>query len=54
MKRKMTEAPIHVFPDFNKVFDVDYDTLNVGIGSMPSQEGKPVTFFNEKLKNKLE
>ena len=31
LKRKIIEAPILVLPNFDKVFEVEYDTSNMGI-----------------------
>ncbi|XP_020683447.1 uncharacterized protein LOC110100337 [Dendrobium catenatum] len=49
LQRKVTSALVLRLPDFDKVFQVDCDTSNVGIGSVLSQEGQPVAYFSEKL-----
>ena len=51
LKEKVTEQPILALLDFNKVFQVDYDASGTKIGAVLSQEGRPITYFSEKLNN---
>ena len=49
--QKATEKPILTLPNFNKVFQVDYDASDTTIGALMSQEGRLVAYFSEKLNN---
>jgi hypothetical protein len=49
LKRKITEQPILVLPDFQKTFQVKCDASGFAIGAVLNQEDKPMAYFNEKL-----
>ena len=49
LKNKVVELPILALPDFNKVFQVEYDASGNAKGVVLSQEGKPIAFLSEKL-----
>jgi hypothetical protein len=49
LKRKITEQPILVLPDFKKTFQVKCDASGFAIGAVLSQEVRPIAYFSEKL-----
>ncbi|RDY04688.1 Retrovirus-related Pol polyprotein from transposon 17.6, partial [Mucuna pruriens] len=48
LKERLTQAPILILPNFAKSFKLECDAFNVGIGVL--QEGHPIAYFSEKLK----
>ena len=49
LKKKVTKQLVLALPDFSKVFQVDCDASGSAIRVVLSQEGKPITYFSEKL-----
>jgi hypothetical protein len=49
LKRKITEQPVLVFPNFQKTFQVKCDASGFSIGAVLSQEDRPIAYFSEKL-----
>jgi hypothetical protein len=48
LKRKITEQPILVLPDFGKTFQVRCDARGIAIGAVLSQDNRPIAYFSEK------
>ena len=49
LKAKLKHAPLLQPADFNKTFELECDASGIGLGGVLLQEGKPVTYFSEKL-----
>jgi hypothetical protein len=49
LKRKITEQPVLVLPDFHKTFQVKCDASGFAIGEVLSQEDRPIEYFSENL-----
>jgi hypothetical protein len=49
LKRKITEQPVLVLPDFQKTFQVKCDASGFAIGAVLSQEDRMIVYFSEKL-----
>jgi hypothetical protein len=49
LKKKITEQPILVLPDFSKTFQVKCDASGFAIGAVLSQDNRSIAYFSEKL-----
>jgi hypothetical protein len=49
LKRKITEQPILVLPDFQKTFQVKCDASGYAVGGVLSQDDRPIAYYSEKL-----
>ena len=45
----MATQPILVLPSFDNPFIVECDASNIAVGAILIQEGRPVSFFGERL-----
>ena len=49
LKRRLTQAPLLVLPDFTQTFEIECDASGIGIGGVLMQNGRPVAYHSEKL-----
>lgn len=50
----MAELPILIVPDFSKVFTIEIDASNKGLGAVLLQEGRLVAFLSQTLSDKAQ
>ena len=49
IKQLISQSTMLIFPDFNKVFEVHTDASDYQLGSVISQDKKPIAFYSKKL-----
>ena len=49
LKKRLTEAPLLVLPNFAKTFEIECGASGLGIGGLLMQDGKPVAYYSKKL-----
>jgi hypothetical protein len=49
LKRRITEQPVLVLPDFRKTFQVKCDASGYVVGGVLGQDDRPVAYYSEKL-----
>ena len=49
LKKKVSEQPVLVLPNFKKPFQVICDASGKAIGAVLSQDHRPISYFSEKL-----
>jgi len=48
-KRIIAKETLLAYPDFNKPFQIYTDASHYQLGSVVSQDGKPIAFYSRKL-----
>ena len=49
IKKLISKSTMLIFPDFNKVFEIHTDASDYQLGSVISQDKKPIAFYSNKF-----